>query len=127
MTVSNIEKIVEKLSSLTILEANELVSVLEEKWGVSAAVAAPVVAASSANDEGEDIKKQSSWDVVLESAGASKINVIKAVKQAMGLGLKEAKELVDKAPGVIKSGVDTAAAEELKKTLVEAGAKVELK
>jgi len=125
MTESNLDKIVEQLSKLTILEANELVSVLEDKWGVSAAaVAAPAVAADNAADVAAE---KSLFDVSLESAGSSKIKVIKAVKEATGLGLKEAKELVDKAPTIIKSGLDKTAAEELKKKLEEPGATVELK
>ena len=125
MTESNLDKIVEQLSKLTILEANELVSILEDKWGVSAAaVAAPAVAADNAADVAAE---KSLFDVSLESAGSSKIKVIKAVKEATGLGLKEAKELVDKAPTIIKSGLDKTAAEELKKKLEEPGATVELK
>jgi large subunit ribosomal protein L7/L12 len=125
MTASNLDKIVDQLSKLTILEANELVSTLEEKWGVSAAAVAAPAAAVAADSEGE--AEKSSFDVSLESAGASKIGVIKAVKDALGLGLKEAKELVDKAPTVVKPGLDKAAAEELKKKLEESGATVELK
>ena len=125
MTASNLDKIVDQLSKLTILEANELVSTLEEKWGVSAAAVAAPVAAVAADSASE--AEKSSFDVSLESAGASKIGVIKAVKEAMGLGLKEAKELVDKAPTVVKPGLDKAAAEELKKKLEESGATVELK
>jgi large subunit ribosomal protein L7/L12 len=125
MTASNLDKIVDQLSKLTILEANELVSTLEEKWGVSAAAVAAPVAAVAADSAGE--AEKSSFDVSLESAGASKIGAIKAVKEAMGLSLKEAKELVDKAPTVVKTGLDKAAAEELKKKLEESGATVELK
>lgn len=125
MTASNLDKIVDQLSKLTILEANELVSTLEEKWGVSAAAVAAPAAAVPADSAGE--AEKSSFDVSLESAGASKIGVIKAVKDALGLGLKEAKELVDKAPTVVKPGLDKAAAEELKKKLEESGATVELK
>lgn len=123
---TNLDKIVEQLSNLTILETNELVSILEDKWGVSAAaVAAPAAVSSGSSSDAENEK--TSFDVSLESVGASKINVIKAVKDALGVGLKEAKELADKAPVVIKAALDKSAAEDLKKKIEDAGATIELK
>ena len=113
---ANLEKIVEDLSALTVIEAAELAKLLEEKWGVSAA--APVAAVEEVKDK---------FEVVLLSAGDNKINVIKEVRVITGLGLKESKDLVDGAPKTIKSDVDKAEAEELKKKLEAAGAKVDLK
>jgi large subunit ribosomal protein L7/L12 len=120
------EQVVEFIEKMTVLELSELVKELEEKFGVSAAApmaaaAAPAAAAAAPVEEKED------FDVVLTSAGEKKINVIKVVRAATGLGLKEAKDLVDGAPQVVKQGIPKAEAEELKKQLVEAGASVELK
>ena len=120
---ANLEKIVDDLSALTVLEAADLAKMLEEKWGVSAA--APVAAAGAAGPAAAEEKD--SFDVQLSEAGANKINVIKVVREVTGLGLKEAKDLVDGAPKMVKEGVSKADAEELKKKLEEAGAKVELK
>lgn len=121
---ANLEKLVEDLSALTVIEAADLAKLLETKWGVSAA--APVAAAGAAAGAAPAEEKDS-FDVVLESAGDNKINVIKAVREITGLGLKEAKDLVEGAPKPIKEGVAKADAETMKKKLEEAGAKVALK
>lgn len=120
----NIENIVAELETATILELNDLVKAIEDKFGVTAA--APVaVAAAGAGAGGADAKSE--FDVILKDAGASKINVIKVVREATGLGLKEAKAIVDGAPAAVKEGVAAADAEALKAKLEEAGATVELK
>lgn len=122
---TNLDQITETLSSLTVLELADLSKKLEEKWGVSAAafaVAAPAGAAAPAAAEAKD-----KFEVVLAAAGDNKINVIKEVRAITGLGLKEAKDLVEGAPKSLKSDVPTAEAEEIKKKLEAAGAKVELK
>ena len=119
----DLNKIIEDLSSLTVVEAAELSKQLEEKWGVTAmAAAAPAAAAGGAAEEAKD-----DFTVMLISAGDKKINVIKEVRAATSLGLKEAKELVEGAPKEVKSGVNKKDAEELKAKLEAAGAKVELK
>ncbi len=121
-----VTNLIEEVKALTVLELSELVKALEEEFGVSAAapaavaVAAPAAAAPAAEEKTE-------FDVVLKSAGANKINVIKVVKEITGLGLKEAKALVDEAPKTVKEGVSKDDAEALKAKLVEAGAEVELK
>ena len=126
--MADIEKIAEDLSSLTVLEAAELAKLLEDKWGVSAAAAPVAVAAVAGGDAGgAAAAEKDEFDVVLASAGASKINVIKEVRAITGLGLKEAKDLVEGAPKPVKEGVAKAEAEELKAKLEEAGATVELK
>lgn len=119
------EEILEAIGNLTVLELAELVKAAEEKFGVSAA--APVAVAAAAPAEGGAAAEKSEFDVVLKDAGASKINVIKAVREATGLGLKEAKALVDGAPAAVKEGVSKADAEDLKGKLEAAGATVELK
>ena len=122
------EEILEALKEMSLLEASELVKDIEETFGVSAAAPVAVAAAPAAGGEaagGADEKSE--FDVVLEGFGDNKIGVIKAVRDITGLGLKEAKELVDNAPKTVKEAVATADAEELKKKLEEAGAKVELK
>ena len=120
----NIENIVAELETATILELNDLVKAIEDKFGVTAA--APVaVATAGAAAGGADAKSE--FDVILKDAGASKINVIKVVREATGLGLKEAKAIVDGAPAPVKEGVAAADAEALKAKLEEAGATVELK
>lgn len=119
----NLQKIVDQLSKLTVLEAAELSKMLEEQWGVSAAAAvaaAPVAAAEAAIEKTE-------FDVILEDAGANKINVIKAVRELTSLGLKEAKDLVDGAPKPVKEGASKDEAEAFKKKLEDAGAKVSVK
>ncbi len=126
--MADLEKLVDELSNLTVMEAAELSKLLEEKWGVSAA--APVaVAAAAGGDAGgaAAVEEKDEFDVVLAAAGEKKINVIKEVRTITGLGLKEAKELVESAPKVVKEGVKKDEAEELKKKLEEAGATVELK
>jgi len=126
--MADIEKIAEDLSALTVLEAAELAKLLEEKWGVSAAAAPVAVAAVGGGDAGgAAAEEKDEFDVILASAGASKINVIKEVRTITGLGLKEAKDLVEGAPKPVKEGVAKAEAEELKAKLEEAGATVELK
>ena len=119
------EEILEAIGNLTVLELSELVKAAEEKFGVSAA--APVAVAAAAPAEGAAAAEQSEFDVILKDAGASKINVIKAVREATGLGLKEAKALVDGAPAAVKEGISKADAEDLKGKLEAAGATVELK
>jgi large subunit ribosomal protein L7/L12 len=120
------EQVVEFIEKMSVLELSELVKELEDKFGVSAA--APVaVAAGPAAAEAAPVEEKDEFDVVLTGAGDKKINVIKVVRAATGLGLKEAKDLVDGAPQTVKEGVAKADAEELKKQLVEAGATVELK
>ena len=124
--MADLEKIAEDLSALSVLEAAELSKMLEEKWGVSAA--APVaVAAAAGGDAGVAAEEQTEFDVILAAAGEKKINVIKEVRTITGLGLKEAKDLVEGAPKPVKEGVDKAEADELKAKLEEAGATVELK
>lgn len=122
---ANLEKIIDDLSALTVLEAAELAKMLEEKWGVSAA--APVAVAAAGGAAAAPAEEKDSFDVQLTDAGANKINVIKVVREVTGLGLKEAKDLVDGAPKMVKEGAAKAEAEDLKKKLEEAGAKVELK
>ncbi len=124
--MADLNKIVDDLSALTVLEAAELAKLLEEKWGVSAA-AAVAVAAAPAGGAAAAAEEQTEFTVVLASAGDKKIEVIKEVRAITGLGLKEAKDLVEGAPKPIKEGVDKAEAEKLKGQLEKAGAKVELK
>ena len=126
--MADIKKIAEDLSNLTVLEAAELATLLEEKWGVSAA-AAPMAVAMPAGggDAAGGGEEKSEFDIVLTAAGASKINVIKEVRAITGLGLKEAKDLVEGAPKPVKEGVSKEEAEELKGKLEEAGASVEVK
>ncbi len=124
--MANLEKIVEELSSLTVLEAAELAKMLEEKWGVSAA-AAVAVAASPAGAAAAPVEEQTEFTVMLAAAGDKKIEVIKEVRAITGLGLKEAKDLVEAAPKAVKEGVSKDDAAKLKAQLEKAGAKVELK
>ena len=126
--MANLEKIADELSNLTVLEAAELSKMLEEKWGVSAAAPVAVAAAPGAGGDGAAAaEEKDEFDVVLASAGDKKINVIKEVRAITGLGLKEAKDLVEGAPKPIKEAVGKDEAEEIKKKLEEAGATVELK
>jgi len=118
------EEIIEAVKEMSVLELNDLVKAIEEEFGVTAA--APVAVAGGGGGEAE-AEEQTDFDVVLEDAGASKIKVIKAVREITGLGLKDAKELVDSAPKAIKEGVEKEEAEEMKTNLEEAGATVELK
>ena len=122
--MADIAKFVEEIKSMTVLELNELVKAIEEEFGVSAAAPVMVAGAGAAAPAAEE---KTEFDVVLKSAGAIKINVIKVVKEATGLGLKEAKAMVDEAPKTIKEGVSKDDAEALKTKLTEAGAEVELK
>ncbi|MFN3362749.1 MAG: 50S ribosomal protein L7/L12 [Allorhizobium sp.] len=124
--MTDLNKLVEDLSALTVMEAAELSKMLEEKWGVSAAAPVAVAAVAGAAPAAA-VEEQTEFDVVLADAGDKKINVIKEVRAITGLGLKEAKELVEGAPKVVKEQVSKAEAEDLKKKLEEAGAKVELK
>ena len=125
--MADLAKIVDDLSSLTVLEAAELSKMLEEKWGVSAAAPVAVAAAGGAAAPAEAAEEKTEFDVVLTDAGAQKINVIKEVRAITGLGLKEAKDLVEGAPKVVKEAVSKADADKLKAQLEGAGAKVDLK
>ncbi|MGH6839707.1 MAG: 50S ribosomal protein L7/L12 [Methylocella sp.] len=124
--MANLEKIVADLSSLTVLEAAELAKLLEEKWGVSAA-AAVAVAAGPAAAAAAPVEEQTEFTVILAAIGAKKIEVIKEVRALTGLGLKEAKDLVEAAPKSVKEGVPKEEAEKIKAALEKAGAKVEFK
>jgi large subunit ribosomal protein L7/L12 len=123
--MADLAKIVDDLSSLTVLEAAELSKMLEEKWGVSAA--APVAAAAAAGPAAAAVEEQTEFTVMLTAAGEKKIEVIKEVRAITGLGLKEAKDLVEAAPKAVKEGVNKKDAEDIKKKLEAAGAKAELK
>jgi len=122
-----IDKIVEEIKGLSLLEAAELVKKLEEVLGVSAAAAAPVVVAGGGGAAAAPVEEKTEFSVVLTAIGANKINVIKAVREVTSLGLKEAKDLVDNAPKPIKEGVNKEEAENIKKKFTEAGATVEVK
>jgi large subunit ribosomal protein L7/L12 len=123
--MADLAKIVDELSGLTVLEAAELSKMLEEKWGVSAA--APVAVAAVAASGGEAVAEQTEFDVILAVAGDTKINVIKEVRAITGLGLKEAKDLVEGAPKSVKEGITKDEAAEIKKKLEAAGATVQVK
>ena len=123
--MADIKALAEALVALTVKEVNELAQVLKDEYGIDPAAAAVAVAAPGAAGAAA-VEEKTSFDVVLKSAGAAKLQVVKAVKEACGLGLKEAKELVDNVPSKLKEGVDKAEAEALKKALEEAGAEVEL-
>lgn len=125
--MADLAKIVDDLSALTILEAAELVKMLEEKWGVSAAAPVAVAAAAGPAAAAAPVEEQTEFNVILVDAGANKINVIKEVRAITGLGLKEAKDLVEGAPKAVKEAVGKDEAEKVKKQLEGAGAKVELK
>ena len=125
--MADLAKIVEDLSALTVLEAAELSKMLEEKWGVSAAAPVAVAAAGGAAAPAAAEEEKTEFDVILVDAGANKINVIKEVRGITGLGLKEAKDLVEGAPKPVKEAVSKGEAADLKKKLEEAGAKVEVK
>jgi large subunit ribosomal protein L7/L12 len=126
MTDISKDQVVDYLSNLPVIQIAELIKTLEDKWGVKAAPAAVAVAAGPAV-AAAPVEEQTEFNVELKEAGASKINVIKVVREITGLGLKEAKDLVEGAPKVVKEGVSKADAAEMKKKLEEAGAKVELK
>ena len=125
--MADLAKIVDDLSKLTVLEAAELSKLLEEKWGVSAAAPVAVAAAGGGAAAAAPAEEKTEFDVVLTEAGAQKINVIKEVRAITGLGLKEAKDLVEAAPKPVKEGVSKAEAADLKKKLEDAGAKVDVK
>ena len=121
--MADLKKLAEELVNLTVLEVNELSTILKDEYGIEPAAAAVVVAAAG----GEAAEEQSEFDVILKEAGASKLGVVKLVKELTGIGLKEAKDLVDSVPAVVKEAVSKDEAEALKKQLEEAGAVVELK
>jgi large subunit ribosomal protein L7/L12 len=125
--MADLNKIVKDLSSLSVIEAAELSKLLEEKWGVSAAAPVAVTAAPAANDEESAAEEKTDFDVILTEVGSNKIAVIKETRTITGLGLKEAKDLVEGAPKPLKQDVAKADAEDMKKSLEAAGAKVELK
>ncbi len=125
--MANLEKLVDELSALTVLEAAELSKMLEEKWGVSAAAPVAVAAAGGAGADAPAAEEKTEFDVILVAAGEKKINVIKEVRAITGLGLKEAKDLVEGAPKAVKEQVSKDEAAQIKAKLEEAGAKVELK
>jgi len=125
--MADIKAMAESLVNLTVKEVNELAEVLKEEYGIEPAAAAVAVAAPGAGGDAGGGDEKTEFDVVLKSAGAAKLSVVKAVKELTGLGLKEAKELVDGAPGNIKEGVSKDEAEGIKSALEEAGAEVELK
>ena len=125
--MSKVETLMEEIKSMTVLELSELVKALEEEFGVSAAAPVMMGAVAAAPDAGAAAAEKTEFDVVLVEAGANKLNVVKAVKEVTGLGLKEAKEVVDNAPKTVKEAVSKDEAEELKTKLEAAGAKVELK
>ena len=124
--MADLKAFAEQLVNLTVKEVNELATILKEEYGIEPAATAVAVAAGPAA-AGAAAEEKTSFDVVLKNAGAAKLQVVKAVKEACGLGLKEAKDLVDGAPSVVKEGLAKDEAESLKKTLEEAGAEVELK
>ena len=124
--MADIKAIAEELVNLTVKEVNELATVLKEEYGIEPAAAAVAVAAGPAA-AGEAAEEKTSFDVILAEVGAAKLQVVKAVKEACGLGLKEAKDLVDAVPAKIKEGLSKDEAENLKKAIEEAGAKIELK
>ena len=125
--MADIKAIAEELVNLTVKEVNELATVLKDEYGIEPAAAAVAVAAGPAAGGAAEAEEKTSFDVVLAEVGGAKLQVVKAVKEPCGLGLKEAKELVDGAPSTLKEGLAKAEAENLKKAIEEAGAKVELK
>ena len=125
--MADIKAIAEELVNLTVKEVNELATVLKDEYGIEPAAAAVAVAAGPAAGGTAEAEEKSSFDVVLAEVGGAKLQVVKAVKEACGLGLKEAKDLVDGAPSTLKEGLSKDEAENLKKAIEEAGAKVELK
>ena len=125
--MADIKAIAEELVNLTVKEVNELKAVLKDEYGIEPAAAAVAVAAGPVGAAAEVVEEKTSFDVVLAEIGAAKLQVVKAVKEACGLGLKEAKELVDSAPSTLKEGLSKDEAENLKKTIEATGAKIELK
>ncbi len=124
--MADLKAIAEELVNLTVKEVNELATILKDEYGIEPASATVAVAAPVAGGDATTVEEETDFNVILKSAGASKLQVVKAVKEACGLGLKEAKDLVDSAPSTLKEGLPKADAEALKKTLEEAGAEVEL-
>lgn len=125
--MAEVKALAEQLVNLTVKEVNELATILKEEYGIEPAAAAVVAAPGAGGGAGADVEEKTSFDVVLKSAGANKLAVVKAVKDITGLGLKEAKELVDGAPKAVKEGVSKEDAENTKNLLTEAGAEVEVK
>lgn len=125
--MADLKALAEELVNLTVKEVNELATILKDEYGIEPAAAAVAVAAAGPAAAAEAAEEKSSFDVILKGFGANKLGVVKAVKEACGLGLKEAKDLVDAAPSTVKEGLAKNEAESLKKTLEEAGAEVELK
>lgn len=125
--MADVKALAEQLVALTVKEVSELANVLKEEYGIEPAAAAVAVAAPAAGGGGAEVAAQTEFDVILKSAGAQKLNVVKVVKDLTGLGLKEAKDLVDGAPKAVKEKVDKATAEDLAAKLKEAGAEVEVK
>ena len=124
--MADLKAFAEQLVNLTVKEVNELAQILKDEYGIEPAAAAVAVAADPAAAAAEAVEEKTSFDVILKSAGAAKLAIVKLVKEQTGLGLKEAKDLVDGAPSKIKEGVDKATAEALKKVLEEGGAEVEI-
>ncbi|NNF18221.1 MAG: 50S ribosomal protein L7/L12 [Flavobacteriaceae bacterium] len=125
--MADLKDFAEQLVNLTVKEVNELADILKEEYGIEPAAAAVAVAAGGAGEAGEAAEEQTEFDVVLKAAGSSKLAVVKLVKELTGLGLKDAKDIVDSAPKAVKEGVSKDEAEGIKKSLEEAGAEVELK
>src|SRR5688572_15335146 len=125
--MADLKDFAEKLVNLTVKEVNELATILKDEYGIEPAAAAVAVAAGGGAGAGEAVEEKSEFDVILKAAGASKLAVVKLVKELTGLGLKEAKDIVDSAPKAIKEGISKDEAESLKASLEEAGAEVELK
>ena len=125
--MADLKVLAEELVNLTVKDVNELATILKEEYGIEPAAAAVAVAAPAAGGAAEAAAEKTEFDVILKSAGANKLQVVKAVKEACGLGLKEAKDLVDGAPSTLKEALPKAEAESLKKTIEESGAEVELK
>ena len=125
--MADLKAFAEQLVNLTVKEVNELAQILKDEYGIEPAAAAVAVAAPAAAGAEAAAEEKTSFDVVLKSAGAQKLQVVKTVKEQTGLGLKEAKDIVDAAPATVKEGLDKASAEALKKALEEVGAEVELK
>ena len=125
--MADLKAFAEQLVNLTVKEVNELAQILKDEYGIEPAAAAVAVAAPAVAGDAPAAEEKTSFDVVLKSAGAQKLQVVKAVKEQTGLGLKEAKDIVDAAPATVKEGLDKASAEALKKALEEVGAEVELK
>lgn len=125
--MADLKALAEELVNLTVKDVNELATILKEEYGIEPAAAAVAVAAPAAGGAAEAAAEKTEFDVVLKSVGANKLQVVKAVKEACGLGLKEAKDLVDNAPSTLKEGLAKSEAESLKKTIEESGAEIELK